>query len=125
MCIFVIIVCFFFFKQKTAYEMLRSLVGSEMCIRDSAGVGQPTAAWNACYVCGDPEQLVCCDSCPALFHPECVRRGKLKFSCHNCSAGSCGQRDPEDVMVYCSMPEDGDLVGAVQLQGMYTVTELS
>eukprot|EP00658_Telonema_sp_P-2_P083589 TRINITY_DN9098_c0_g1_i2.p2 TRINITY_DN9098_c0_g1~~TRINITY_DN9098_c0_g1_i2.p2 ORF type:complete len:106 (+),score=25.50 TRINITY_DN9098_c0_g1_i2:16-333(+) len=29
MCIF-----FFFFKQKTAYEMLRSLVGSEMCIRD-------------------------------------------------------------------------------------------
>ena len=26
-------VCFFF-KRKTAYEMLRSLVGSEMCIRD-------------------------------------------------------------------------------------------
>ena len=25
---------FFFFKQKTAYEVLRSLVGSEMCIRD-------------------------------------------------------------------------------------------
>ena len=24
----------FFFKQKTAYEMQRSLVGSEMCIRD-------------------------------------------------------------------------------------------
>jgi hypothetical protein len=32
---------FFFFKQKTAYEMLRSLVGSEMCIRDSvAAVNQ-------------------------------------------------------------------------------------
>ena len=32
----------FFFKQKTAYEMLRSLVGSEMCIRDrhsTAAVG--------------------------------------------------------------------------------------
>eukprot|EP00658_Telonema_sp_P-2_P082564 TRINITY_DN8754_c0_g1_i3.p1 TRINITY_DN8754_c0_g1~~TRINITY_DN8754_c0_g1_i3.p1 ORF type:complete len:217 (-),score=73.74 TRINITY_DN8754_c0_g1_i3:216-866(-) len=28
------IIFFFFFKQKTAYEMLRSLVGSEMCIRD-------------------------------------------------------------------------------------------
>ena len=28
------VVVFFFFKQKTAYEMLRSLVGSEMCIRD-------------------------------------------------------------------------------------------
>eukprot|EP00658_Telonema_sp_P-2_P021675 TRINITY_DN18643_c0_g1_i1.p1 TRINITY_DN18643_c0_g1~~TRINITY_DN18643_c0_g1_i1.p1 ORF type:complete len:197 (+),score=33.80 TRINITY_DN18643_c0_g1_i1:89-679(+) len=31
---FLILYCFFFFKQKTAYEMLRSLVGSEMCIRD-------------------------------------------------------------------------------------------
>ena len=29
-----LIFLFFFFKQKTAYEMLRSLVGSEMCIRD-------------------------------------------------------------------------------------------
>eukprot|EP00831_Metopus_contortus_P061156 TRINITY_DN53010_c0_g1_i1.p1 TRINITY_DN53010_c0_g1~~TRINITY_DN53010_c0_g1_i1.p1 ORF type:complete len:191 (+),score=47.27 TRINITY_DN53010_c0_g1_i1:47-619(+) len=27
---------FFFFKQKTAYEMQRGLVGSEMCIRDSS-----------------------------------------------------------------------------------------
>jgi len=25
---------FFFFKQKTAYEIRLSLVGSEMCIRD-------------------------------------------------------------------------------------------
>ena len=32
----------FFFKQKTAYEMLRSLVGSEMCIRDRALLGQVT-----------------------------------------------------------------------------------
>ena len=29
---------FFFFKQKTAYDMLRSLVGSEMCIRDRYNV---------------------------------------------------------------------------------------
>ncbi len=29
---------FFFFKQKKAYEMLRSLVGSEMCIRDNSCV---------------------------------------------------------------------------------------
>src|SRR5450756_2520575 len=28
-------VFFFFFKQKTAYEIMPSLVGSEMCIRDS------------------------------------------------------------------------------------------
>jgi len=29
---------FFFFKQKTAYEIRLSLVGSEMCIRDSLAV---------------------------------------------------------------------------------------
>ena len=33
-CVFCLFFSFFFFKQKTAYEMLRSLVGSEMCIRD-------------------------------------------------------------------------------------------
>ena len=32
-----------FFKQKTAYEMLRSLVGSEMCIRDRLDVALPVA----------------------------------------------------------------------------------
>ena len=45
-------VTFFFFKQKTAYEMLRSLVGSEMCIRDSdreayrAGPGRQGGRWS-------------------------------------------------------------------------------
>ena len=29
---------FFFFKQKTAYEISACLVGSEMCIRDSKGI---------------------------------------------------------------------------------------
>ena len=35
MLFFVALLVCFFFKQKTAYELLRSLVGSEMCIRDS------------------------------------------------------------------------------------------
>src|SRR5450756_1658942 len=30
------VLVFFFFKQKTAYEIMPSLVGSEMCIRDSS-----------------------------------------------------------------------------------------
>eukprot|EP00658_Telonema_sp_P-2_P085640 TRINITY_DN9800_c0_g1_i4.p1 TRINITY_DN9800_c0_g1~~TRINITY_DN9800_c0_g1_i4.p1 ORF type:complete len:271 (-),score=64.30 TRINITY_DN9800_c0_g1_i4:297-1109(-) len=38
------LVFFFFFKQKTAYEMLRSLVGSEMCIRDRQRAAQPKIA---------------------------------------------------------------------------------
>eukprot|EP00658_Telonema_sp_P-2_P078689 TRINITY_DN7431_c0_g1_i2.p1 TRINITY_DN7431_c0_g1~~TRINITY_DN7431_c0_g1_i2.p1 ORF type:complete len:104 (-),score=54.07 TRINITY_DN7431_c0_g1_i2:173-484(-) len=55
---------FFFFKQKTAYEMLRSLVGSEMCIRDRwiGGIGSLLKGGNFqlqpfvqkfCNVCGD------------------------------------------------------------------------
>ena len=34
---------FFFFKQKTAYEIRLSLVGSEMCIRDSSRTGMRRA----------------------------------------------------------------------------------
>jgi len=38
---------FVFFKQKTAYEIMPSLVGSEMCIRDSSfGWGEGDADWN-------------------------------------------------------------------------------
>ena len=33
-----IVICFF--KQKPAYDMLRSLVGSEMCIRDRIPTGE-------------------------------------------------------------------------------------
>src|SRR5678815_5924308 len=36
----------FFFKQKTAYEMLRSLVGSEMCIRDRKGTDTQPLSTN-------------------------------------------------------------------------------
>ena len=38
--------CFFFFKQKTAYERLRGLVGSEMCIK---------ASRNSPRRCQDPD----------------------------------------------------------------------
>ena len=38
---------FFFFKQKTAYEIGVRLVGSEMCIRDriNAVLGRRVMAW--------------------------------------------------------------------------------
>ena len=43
---------FLFFKQKTAYEMLRSLVGSEMCIRDRDITDKVTKALNNKYRVG-------------------------------------------------------------------------
>src|SRR5665648_322477 len=36
-----LVLCFFFFKQKTAYEIMPSLVGSEMCIRDRVTITHP------------------------------------------------------------------------------------
>eukprot|EP00658_Telonema_sp_P-2_P052844 TRINITY_DN41159_c0_g1_i1.p2 TRINITY_DN41159_c0_g1~~TRINITY_DN41159_c0_g1_i1.p2 ORF type:complete len:127 (+),score=33.12 TRINITY_DN41159_c0_g1_i1:77-457(+) len=45
-------ICFFFFKQKTAYEMLRSLVGSEMCIRDSTQKSVSFDLQTSCELCG-------------------------------------------------------------------------
>eukprot|EP00658_Telonema_sp_P-2_P049820 TRINITY_DN37922_c0_g1_i1.p1 TRINITY_DN37922_c0_g1~~TRINITY_DN37922_c0_g1_i1.p1 ORF type:complete len:418 (+),score=97.65 TRINITY_DN37922_c0_g1_i1:95-1348(+) len=48
---------FFFFKQKTAYEMLRSLVGSEMCIRDSLEERCPSQPGIADKVKADPSVL--------------------------------------------------------------------
>src|SRR5450756_2546918 len=45
---YVLFFVFFFFKQKTAYEIMPSLVGSEMCIRDrsiTARSAPCTASW--------------------------------------------------------------------------------
>src|SRR5674536_346779 len=46
---------FFFFKQKTAYEMLRSLVGSEMCIRDRSCHIRLVAAFDHRHIFLDPD----------------------------------------------------------------------
>ena len=39
------VVFFFFFKPKTAYELVRRLVGSEMCIRDQLEMDK-NAPWR-------------------------------------------------------------------------------
>ncbi|CZR83230.1 hypothetical protein CDFC105_43927 [Clostridioides difficile] len=41
-------VLFFFFKQKTAYEIMPSLVGSEMCIRDRVKASYTSAKATTC-----------------------------------------------------------------------------
>eukprot|EP00658_Telonema_sp_P-2_P025954 TRINITY_DN20471_c0_g1_i3.p1 TRINITY_DN20471_c0_g1~~TRINITY_DN20471_c0_g1_i3.p1 ORF type:complete len:530 (+),score=112.19 TRINITY_DN20471_c0_g1_i3:56-1645(+) len=59
----VLFIFFFFFKQKTAYEMLRSLVGSEMCIRDrfvppvfTVGILVPSTIISIALLVGYPVQ---------------------------------------------------------------------
>eukprot|EP00831_Metopus_contortus_P046350 TRINITY_DN37229_c0_g1_i1.p1 TRINITY_DN37229_c0_g1~~TRINITY_DN37229_c0_g1_i1.p1 ORF type:complete len:246 (+),score=68.89 TRINITY_DN37229_c0_g1_i1:8-745(+) len=46
---------FFFFKQKTAYEMQRGLVGSEMCIRDSINAEYMGAVSCISHALSNPE----------------------------------------------------------------------
>eukprot|EP00658_Telonema_sp_P-2_P038997 TRINITY_DN27892_c0_g1_i1.p1 TRINITY_DN27892_c0_g1~~TRINITY_DN27892_c0_g1_i1.p1 ORF type:complete len:101 (-),score=25.63 TRINITY_DN27892_c0_g1_i1:77-379(-) len=65
-----LVLVFFFFKQKTAYEMLRSLVGSEMCIRDSCPMGLPQPklmlrrkSRRRCHWTCRRRNRVCCTAC--------------------------------------------------------------
>ena len=41
----------FFFKQKTAYEIMPSLVGSEMCIRDRYSTVPAATSIGTCVDC--------------------------------------------------------------------------
>eukprot|EP00658_Telonema_sp_P-2_P036139 TRINITY_DN26195_c0_g1_i2.p1 TRINITY_DN26195_c0_g1~~TRINITY_DN26195_c0_g1_i2.p1 ORF type:complete len:233 (-),score=37.49 TRINITY_DN26195_c0_g1_i2:125-823(-) len=66
---------FFFFKQKTAYEMLRSLVGSEMCIRDRL---------DKCPLCDAPGILWCRDCRSALYCSRKCRREHRRVHKEQC-----------------------------------------
>ena len=61
-------VVFFFFKQKTAYEIMPSLVGSEMCIRDSL---HPTAPSKEAFENGNDR--------PAAHHRPKGKNNKMGF----------------------------------------------
>src|SRR5674536_120393 len=81
-CTSYVLVCFvfFFFKQKTAYEMLRSLVGSEMCIRDR-GVGRrnPLLRRFRHPLAPGPEPLTICAPC-RLLHGVFIGVKRSRFS---------------------------------------------
>ncbi len=51
-------VSFFFFKQKTSYEIRLSLVGSEMCIRDVCVCSVVCCVCAVCVLCVC--SVVCC-----------------------------------------------------------------
>ena len=54
-----------FFKQKTAYEIMPSLVGSEMCIRDRKSTGRG-GELNAVPTAPEPEARFC-----SIDNPDC------------------------------------------------------
>ncbi|KAI5001665.1 hypothetical protein ZWY2020_026315 [Hordeum vulgare] len=50
---------------------------------------------DACGVCADGGQLLCCDSCPSTFHPECVavQVPDGSWACHYCRCFLCSAGD--------------------------------
>eukprot|EP01016_Furgasonia_blochmanni_P040921 TRINITY_DN5260_c0_g5_i1.p1 TRINITY_DN5260_c0_g5~~TRINITY_DN5260_c0_g5_i1.p1 ORF type:complete len:351 (+),score=77.05 TRINITY_DN5260_c0_g5_i1:3-1055(+) len=103
---------FFFFKQKTAYEIMPSLVGSEMCIRDSYYAvntknGLPRREACPAAYSDDPRCKENCKTCnfwkpPRTHHcsvcGECVARMD-----HHCPwINNCvGQRNHKSFLLFC------------------------
>eukprot|EP00658_Telonema_sp_P-2_P029260 TRINITY_DN22279_c0_g1_i3.p1 TRINITY_DN22279_c0_g1~~TRINITY_DN22279_c0_g1_i3.p1 ORF type:complete len:216 (-),score=42.04 TRINITY_DN22279_c0_g1_i3:393-1040(-) len=79
MCVFF----FFFFKQKTAYEMLRSLVGSEMCIRDRVN----WVSWLVSGCHGSPGNQSAGSPADPLYHGQVSQcHAKVPLPTHPCFA---------------------------------------
>src|SRR3546814_5196983 len=64
---------FFFFKQRTAYEMRISDWSSDVCSSDPAGLWRPTDEWGDSYtmvmVDAVPEMMEIHDRMPAILYP--------------------------------------------------------
>jgi hypothetical protein len=57
----------------------------------NGGGGGGDRSDDACGVCADGGQLLCCDSCPSTFHPEClgVQVPEGSWVCHYCRCFMC------------------------------------
>uniref|UniRef100_A0A0D9VAP8 PHD-type domain-containing protein n=1 Tax=Leersia perrieri TaxID=77586 RepID=A0A0D9VAP8_9ORYZ len=51
---------------------------------------------DACGVCADGGQLICCDTCPSTFHPDCLSIHQVpegSWNCHFCRCVICMAND--------------------------------
>eukprot|EP00825_Cyclidium_porcatum_P008833 TRINITY_DN1442_c0_g1_i2.p1 TRINITY_DN1442_c0_g1~~TRINITY_DN1442_c0_g1_i2.p1 ORF type:complete len:204 (-),score=47.91 TRINITY_DN1442_c0_g1_i2:99-710(-) len=81
---------FFFFKQKTAYEIMPSLVGSEMCIRDRVST---QSTWDD--DAGGADQGVV----PCLFEIGCCNESTLGQMLAQQGQWMCAQRQAEATVI--------------------------
>uniref|UniRef100_A0ACD5WPV1 Uncharacterized protein n=1 Tax=Avena sativa TaxID=4498 RepID=A0ACD5WPV1_AVESA len=60
-------------------------------VNSGGGGGGGDRSDDACGVCADGGQLLCCDSCPSTFHPEClgVKVPEGSWVCHYCRCFVC------------------------------------
>ncbi|KAL6616776.1 hypothetical protein ACP70R_039046 [Stipagrostis hirtigluma subsp. patula] len=85
-------------KDKSAQAMKRLLAKQKkgvlervMSPRMKTKAGDKDSSDDACGVCADGGELLCCDSCPSTFHPECLAMKVPEGSwvCHYCRCVIC------------------------------------
>ncbi|CAO2195985.1 unnamed protein product [Urochloa humidicola] len=62
----------------------------------SAPGGNTDSSDDACGVCADGGELLCCDTCPSTFHPEClaIKVPEGSWACHYCRCVLCMANEP-------------------------------
>ncbi|KAM3336324.1 hypothetical protein ACQJBY_030362 [Aegilops geniculata] len=88
-------------RERSAQAKKRSLLllakqGRKGGARALAVDGGGDRSDDACGVCADGGQLLCCDSCPSTFHPECVAVQGVpdgSWACHYCRCFLCSASD--------------------------------
>lgn len=66
-----------------------------------------------CGVCKFGGELLCCNTCPMVFHPRCIGYSTLEFVKDDWSCWACCQRKPEVSFVYDTtkvIPKPGDFL---------------
>ncbi|CAD6227923.1 unnamed protein product [Miscanthus lutarioriparius] len=66
-------------------------------IRTKLRSGEKDSSDDACGVCADGGELLCCDSCPSTFHPSCLamKVPEGSWACHYCRCVLCMANDDQ------------------------------
>uniref|UniRef100_A0ACD5TTV3 Uncharacterized protein n=1 Tax=Avena sativa TaxID=4498 RepID=A0ACD5TTV3_AVESA len=82
-------------RERSAQAKKKKLLFSgrkgSLALEGVNGGGGGDRSDDACGVCADGGQLLCCDSCPSTFHPEClgVKVPEGSWVCHYCRCFVC------------------------------------
>uniref|UniRef100_A0A453G9I3 PHD-type domain-containing protein n=1 Tax=Aegilops tauschii subsp. strangulata TaxID=200361 RepID=A0A453G9I3_AEGTS len=89
-------------RERSTQEKKRALLLAKQSRKEPALAldgtnygGDDDRSDDACGVCADGGQLLCCDSCPSTFHPEClaVKVPEDCWVCHYCRCFLCSADD--------------------------------
>ncbi|KAL5228917.1 hypothetical protein ABZP36_017182 [Zizania latifolia] len=81
-------------QKKKGAPLLDRVVSSSPRVK-----GAKDCSDDACGACADGGQLLCCDTCPSTFHPDCLATQvpEGSWSCHFCRCALCMANDLRDL----------------------------